>query len=413
MTRLPLILLVSFALSVVTALSCASTQNPLVEMALDRGDEFFETERFEEAISEYTKAIEIDPENAIAYNNRGVAHYKSLKNDGYEKAMADYDKAISLDPDFVTAYINRGNAHTNYSRDHHTHQFWVGLGSAIKDYSEAIRLEPDNALFYYKRGSTYHNLAFAYPYYTEDERRRDIGRAIEDYDKVISLAPDNYARAYANRGAAYYKMDEYERAIEDYNKAISLQADFLMVYYGRGLANLRLGNTSEMRSDMAMVVELGFFDDLLSGTSLEAILGYGLPGVYISEGGFYFIRALARLQRADYDNAVADMDMARNLIDPQLIHLYSDEMHAVYFQSGIAYYDTGLYDDAITLFDKAIDVVASPSDYPDAYYQRGMSHYRKGSYRRAMADFDMLAGLEQDYPNAVHYRQMSQEKLLE
>ena len=95
------------------------------------------------------------------------------------------------------------------------------------------------------------------------------------------------------------------------------------------------------------------------------------------------------------------MDKARKLIDPQLIHLYTDEMHEVYLQSGVAYYDTGLYDDAIRLFDKAIDVVASPSDYPAAYFHRGMSHYRKGSHRRAIADFDMLVGLEQDYPDAA------------
>ena len=126
-----------------------------------------------------------------------------------------------------------------------------------------------------------------------------------------------------------------------------------------------------------------------------------------------YTRALDRLAQADYDNAVADIDKARKLIDPQLIHLYTDEMYQVYFQSGVAYYDTGLYDDAIILFDKAIDVVLSPSDYPAAHYQRGMSHFRKASHRRAIADFDMLAGLEQDYPDATHYRQLSQKRLSE
>ena len=126
---------------------------------------------------------------------------------------------------------------------------------------------------------------------------------------------------------------------------------------------------------------------------------------------FHYDRAQDRLHQADYDNAVADMDKARNLIDPQLIHLYSGGMHDVYFQSGIAYYDTGLYDDAVRLFDKAVDVVASPSDYPDAYYWRGMAHYRKGSDRRAIADFDMLVGMEGEYPDAAHYRQLAQDRI--
>ena len=129
------------------------------------------------------------------------------------------------------------------------------------------------------------------------------------------------------------------------------------------------------------------------------------------QGIFHHNRALDRLQQADYDNAVADMDEARKLIDPQLIHLYTDEMHRVYFQSGIAYYDTGLYDQAALLFDKAINVVASPSGYPDAYYWRGMSHYREVRYRQAIADFDMVIAIEQDYPDAAHYRQLSEENL--
>ena len=129
------------------------------------------------------------------------------------------------------------------------------------------------------------------------------------------------------------------------------------------------------------------------------------------QGIFHYTRALERLSRADYDNAVSDIDKARELIDPQLIHLYSDGMRDVYFQSGIAYYDTGLYDDAIRLFDKAVGVVASPADYPDAYYWRGMAHYRKGSDRRAIADFDMLVGLEREYPDAAHYRGLAQERL--
>ena len=129
------------------------------------------------------------------------------------------------------------------------------------------------------------------------------------------------------------------------------------------------------------------------------------------QGIFHHNRAQARLAQADYDNAVADMDKARKLIDPQLIHLYSDDMHDVYYRSGIAYYDTGLYDDAIRLFDKAIDVVASPSDYPEAHYWRGMSHFRKGSHRRAIADFDMVIHMKQDFPDAAHYRELALERL--
>ena len=129
------------------------------------------------------------------------------------------------------------------------------------------------------------------------------------------------------------------------------------------------------------------------------------------QGVFHHDRGYDRLRQGDYDNAVADMDKARKLIDPQIIPLYTSTMQEVYFQSGIAYYDTGLYDQAIILFDKAVAVEPSSSDYPATYYHRGLSHFRKSSYRRAIADFDMIIHLEQDYPDAAHYRQLAHERL--
>ena len=55
----------------------------------------------------FHEAIRLDPNDALAYNNRGYAW--SNKKD-YDKAIADYDEAIRLDPDDATAYCDRGNA---------------------------------------------------------------------------------------------------------------------------------------------------------------------------------------------------------------------------------------------------------------------------------------------------------------
>ena len=129
------------------------------------------------------------------------------------------------------------------------------------------------------------------------------------------------------------------------------------------------------------------------------------------QGVFHYSRGHDRLKQGDYDNAVADMDKARRLIDPQFISMYAGTMREVYFQSGVAYYDTGLYDQAIILFDKAVAVEPSPSEYPATYYHRGLSHFRKSSYRRAIADFDMIIHFEQDYPDAAHYRRLAHEEL--
>ena len=53
----------------------------------------------EEAIKDYTKAIELDPKDAEAYNNRGT-EFSSLGKS--EEAIKDYTKAIELNPQYMS-----------------------------------------------------------------------------------------------------------------------------------------------------------------------------------------------------------------------------------------------------------------------------------------------------------------------
>ena len=61
----------------------------------------------------------------------------------YKGAISDYDRAIRLNPDYADAYYNRGNAKGKLG------QYFA----AISDYDRAIRLNPDYALAYYSRGN--------------------------------------------------------------------------------------------------------------------------------------------------------------------------------------------------------------------------------------------------------------------
>jgi tetratricopeptide (TPR) repeat protein len=50
---------------------------------------------YDRAISDFTKALEIDQRYADAYYNRGLAYkYKGQ----YDKAITDYNKAIEINP---------------------------------------------------------------------------------------------------------------------------------------------------------------------------------------------------------------------------------------------------------------------------------------------------------------------------
>jgi tetratricopeptide (TPR) repeat protein len=70
-------------------------------------DDKDELEEHRTAIADHTKAIELNPNDSEAYNNRGDA-----KNDleDYKGAIVDYTKAIELNTNYSEAYNSRGTA---------------------------------------------------------------------------------------------------------------------------------------------------------------------------------------------------------------------------------------------------------------------------------------------------------------
>ena len=68
------------------------------------GIDKYNANNFSGAISDYNKAIEINPNYSNAYLNRGVAKRK-LKD--YYGAISDYNKAIEIDPNDTDLYVNK------------------------------------------------------------------------------------------------------------------------------------------------------------------------------------------------------------------------------------------------------------------------------------------------------------------
>ncbi len=60
------------------------------------------------AVDEFTKAIELKPDDPKAYFNRGVNY---AETGDLDRAIADLTKAVELDPRFAEAYLNRGLAY--------------------------------------------------------------------------------------------------------------------------------------------------------------------------------------------------------------------------------------------------------------------------------------------------------------
>jgi tetratricopeptide (TPR) repeat protein len=93
---------------------------------------------YKDALSDFTKAIQLQGDMAGAYSNRCLAH---IELENYSEAIADCSQAISLHP-LPEAYLNRGMAH------YHLFHF----RTAIADFTQAIAVDPDCAEAYLNRG---------------------------------------------------------------------------------------------------------------------------------------------------------------------------------------------------------------------------------------------------------------------
>lgn len=73
----------------------------------DLGNEQFVSKKWNEAINNYTEALNLDPYNVVIYSNRSAA-YIQLKQ--YDLALYDAEKCISLAPKWVKGYFRKGKA---------------------------------------------------------------------------------------------------------------------------------------------------------------------------------------------------------------------------------------------------------------------------------------------------------------
>ncbi|MFN7247200.1 MAG: trypsin-like peptidase domain-containing protein, partial [Microcystis sp.] len=97
-----------------------------------------ELKRYDEGLAAITQAIELAP-RAVWYSNLGVIYSNQQK---YELALSDYNKAIDINPNYAEAYYNRGILYKNLQK----------YDLALSDYSKAIDINPNDALAYNNRG---------------------------------------------------------------------------------------------------------------------------------------------------------------------------------------------------------------------------------------------------------------------
>jgi tetratricopeptide (TPR) repeat protein len=169
---------------------------------------------FDVAIADLGEAIELAPDKAEYYANRGRRYtlrgQENNDKSDYDKAIVDFTEAIRLAPKMADYWNERGWAYLNK-------EDWI---KALADIEEAIRWSPNSASCYSNRGWAY-------------KLKGDYAAALLDLNKAIEL-DSRHAPAYQLRGDVNLQQKEYDRALADYTQAIQIDHTYAAAYIGRG-----------------------------------------------------------------------------------------------------------------------------------------------------------------------------------
>ncbi len=309
--------------------------NPGYAMAYSsRGDTYSDMGEHAEALNDYTRAIELNPNDeikAMIYNNRGNIY---AETSDYERALADYTQALEFDPELEGVYDNRGSTYGELGK----------YDLALTDFTHALNLNPKYIKAYYNRGLTY-------------TRMNNYEEALADYTRALKLDPQ-YVAAYNNRGLIYHKIGKHEAALAEFTLALKYSPGEAKTYNNRGNTYSDIGDYEKALTDYTRALELD----------------PELDGAYINRGGIY-------QEMGDYAKALTDYTRALEL-DPELDEAYTSR--------GDTYQEMGNYVNALADYTRALEF--APKD-AEIYNNRGFVYTKMGSYENALTDLSRSAEL--------------------
>ena len=310
----------------------ALNRNPkFVDAFKNRGLAYKMQGAADKAIDDFNKAIRLNGNSPELYNLRGAALLDKLE---FNRAIADFEKAISLNQKYRNAFVNRGLAFV----------FTRQLSRAIADFDMVVRLSPRDPLGYVNRAMT----------------RMDMGNftgAIADYDEAIRLDP-NTSGPYTRRGEAWRLQGNLRRSLDDHNKAIALNPVDGEAYNNRALTFKDLGKLAEAIADCDQAIVLNKNSDFA-----------------------YATRGLILQLQGNLWKSLTDLNKA--------VELKPNSPIALTFR-GDTLRESGNISGAMEDFNKAILILP---DFVAAYTGRGLTYEKKGELANAKADYEKALGL--------------------
>jgi tetratricopeptide (TPR) repeat protein len=205
------------------------TSGATAQYLYERGVNEYNKGNYDQATTNFTQAIGLDPKHAKAYYMRGLAYYRQSIP---AQAIMDFTRAIELDPKYVEAYNDRGSTYNGQGK----------YDEALRDLNQAIQLDPKYAAAYVNRCATYRN-------------KNLYDQALADCSQAIELNP-KLAIAYNNRANAYAGKGNLDLALADYTQCVGIDPKYAPAYKNRGTIYARQGVKAQAIADYELYLSL-------------------------------------------------------------------------------------------------------------------------------------------------------------
>ena len=199
--------------NVVSDLTEAMRLDPNIDVSKERGDAWNLAGNMDNALRDYTAAIELDPKNYFLYLQR-IDIYE--KRQQWDEVIEDYNEILrygkeveSSDSWLGRVFLARGGAWQKKGR----------VDEALRDFSEAIQAAPTDPAGYIHRGKLRH-------------AQGNSKEALADLNKAIKLDSDK-AEFYMLRAAIRETMGQFEMAIKDVETVFSSSRKYEASYVTR------------------------------------------------------------------------------------------------------------------------------------------------------------------------------------
>jgi tetratricopeptide (TPR) repeat protein len=337
---------------------------------IDRGLMLLDAGKSDEAIADFTQALQLDPKNIWALADRAIA--RVWKHD-FEAAMKDLSAVEALDPNNPVGFRAKGLRA----------EFQGDFKSAVDLFSRSLEKDPGNNFSRLHRGLSL-------------QASGKLADAIKDFDAIIAASPKNEF-GFAARAVALASLRKFDEADRDVATALALNPKNLAVLDSQG-------KIASMKGDFRAAVdayskELELAPASLSGLSerANAYRSMGEDDKALADSA----KALAmqpswpemHLLRANIFRDQGKRDLA--IAEADFLLRQSPQSYAL-VTAGRIYGAFGLRDKAMQAFDRAIAV--KPEAY--IYVNRAQSRPFTDSAGR-LADLNEALKLDPDNADAL------------